>query len=115
MLLGGANSPHPGPTRRLAGNYRAVGRGRLIIEDEEPIVRQAARSIDAKGAPVHPGFVESHMHASFQLFRGALPDQLRETDAFDTFESVFFNAVTDEEEYLAVLLSSMEMIRNGNK
>ena len=55
-----------------------------------------------KGAPVHPGFIECHMHASFQLFRGALPDQLTETDAFDTFESVFYNTVDDEEEYLAV-------------
>jgi cytosine/adenosine deaminase-related metal-dependent hydrolase len=73
----------------------------------------ADRIIDVKGAPVHPGFVECHMHASFQLFRGALPDQLAETDAFNTFESVFFNAVNDDEEYLAVVLASMEMIRNG--
>src|SRR5262245_20382867 len=73
----------------------------------------AARTIDAKRAPVHPGFIECHMHASFQTFRGALPDQLPESDAFNTFESAFFNTVNDEEEYLAVLLASMEMIRNG--
>jgi 5-methylthioadenosine/S-adenosylhomocysteine deaminase len=73
----------------------------------------AARVLDAAGAPVHPGLVETHLHASFQLFRGVLPDHLAETDAFDTFESVFFNTVTDEEEYLAVALAALEMIRSG--
>ena len=94
----------------------AIADGRIVDVGDDAAVtarNRAGRTIDARGAPVHPGFVECHMHASFQMFRGALPDQLRETDAFDTFESVFFNAVNDEEEYLSVVLSSMEMIRNG--
>ena len=74
---------------------------------------QAPDMIDAKRAPVHPGFVETHLHASFQTFRSALPDQMPESDAFDTFESAFYNTVNDEEEYLAVVLAGMEMIRNG--
>jgi 5-methylthioadenosine/S-adenosylhomocysteine deaminase len=93
-----------------------IDRGRIIeVGDNKSITEKyrAKRVIDAKGAPVHPGFIECHMHASFQSFRGALPDQLSESDAFNTFESVFFNTVNDEEEYLAVVLSSMEMIRNG--
>lgn len=93
----------------IAGNrILAVGADAAIAAAYE-----GAREIDAGGAPVHPGLVECHLHASFQLFRGVLPDQLRESDAFDTFESVFFNTVTDEEEELAVLLASLEMIRNG--
>lgn len=102
--------------RIFADGAIAVDRGRIIEVGDDAVVApryHAMRTIDARGAPVHPGFVECHLHASFQTFRGALPDQLRETDAFDTFESVFFNTVTDEEEYLAVLLASMEMIRNG--
>ncbi len=94
----------------------AIDRSRIVEvgSDREVAARYSAdRVIDAKGAPVHPGLVECHMHASFQTFRGALPDQLPETDAFNTFESVFFNTVNDEEEYLAVVLASMEMIRNG--
>ncbi|MFZ5675143.1 MAG: amidohydrolase family protein, partial [Pseudomonadota bacterium] len=94
----------------------AIDKGRIVaVGDDADIAARftAGRSIDAAGAPVHPGFVECHLHASFQLFRGALPDQLPETDAFDTFESVFFNTVNDEEEYLAVALASLEMIRNG--
>jgi len=94
----------------------AIDRGRIVEAGGDPSLAtkyQADRVIDAKGAPVHPGLVECHMHASFQSFRGALPDQLPETDAFNNFESVFFNTVNDEEEYLAVVLASMEMIRNG--
>ncbi|MFO0994002.1 MAG: amidohydrolase family protein [Hyphomicrobiales bacterium] len=94
----------------------AIDRGRIVeVGDSHRLAGRyaALRIIDAKGAPVHPGFIECHMHASFQSFRSALPDQLPESDAFNTFESIFFNTVNDEEEYLAVLLASMEMIRNG--
>ncbi len=94
----------------------AIDGGRIVaVGDDAAIAGRygAARVIDAHGAPVHPGLVECHLHASFQVFRGALPDQLVETDAFNTFESVFFNTVNDEEEYLACLLAGMEMIRNG--
>ena len=73
----------------------------------------ADRTIDAEGAPVHPSFIECHMHASFQSFRGALPGQLAESAAFNSFESVFFNTVTGEEEHLAMALAAMEMTRGG--
>jgi 5-methylthioadenosine/S-adenosylhomocysteine deaminase len=94
----------------------AVSDGRIAaVGDSQAITAnyRAERTVDVRGAPVHPGFVECHIHASFQSFRGALPDQLPESDAFDSFESVFFNTVKDEEEYFAVLLACMEMIRNG--
>lgn len=84
-----------GPDREISGRFRA------------------RREIDAEGAPVHPGFIECHMHASFQLYRGVIPDHLAEADAFDSVEAHFYNHVTDEDEYLAVLLSSLEMVRNG--
>jgi 5-methylthioadenosine/S-adenosylhomocysteine deaminase len=90
------------------------GRILAVGDDSDVAARyKAGREIDAHGAPVHPGFVECHLHASFHLFRGALPDQLVESDSFDTFESHFYNAVTDEDEYLSVLLACMEMVRNG--
>lgn len=91
--------------------------GRRIVEvgvDADIVARYAAeRTIDAAGAPVHPGLVECHMHASFQTFRGVIPDHIPEDEVFDAIERVFFNTVTDEEEHLGVLLASMEMIRNG--
>ena len=94
----------------------AIKAGRIVAigSDREIATRfTATREVDAEGAPVHPGFVECHMHASFQLYRGVLPDHLAESDAFDSVEAHFYNTVTDEEEYLAVLLSCLEMVRNG--
>ena len=73
----------------------------------------AARTIDAAGAPVHPGLVDGHLHASFHIFRGAVPDHVSEREVFDAVERVYYDAVTDEEERLGSLLASMEMIRNG--
>ncbi len=73
----------------------------------------AGRTIDAHGAPVHPGLVETHLHASYQTFRGVVPAQIREVDVFPTIERHFYEVVTDQEEYLGCLLSCLEMVRNG--
>ncbi len=73
----------------------------------------AARTIDAKGAPLHPGFVETHLHASYQTFRGVIPDGIREVDAFPAIEKRFYDVVTAEEEELGALLACLEMVRNG--
>ncbi|MBX6322330.1 MAG: amidohydrolase family protein, partial [Rhodospirillaceae bacterium] len=97
------------------GAVAVLGNRNVAVGEDAALAGRykADRVIDVGGAPVHPGFIECHLHASFQSFRGALPDHLPETDAFDSFESVFFNAVNDEEEYLGVVLAALEMIRNG--
>ena len=102
--------------RLFADGAIAIAGGKIVaVGDDADIARrfQATQTIDAEGAPVHPGFIECHIHASFQLYRGALPDHLAESDAFDTVEAQFYNTVNDEEEYLSVLLSAIEMVRNG--
>jgi cytosine/adenosine deaminase-related metal-dependent hydrolase len=62
---------------------------------------------------VHPGFIDTHMHVSHQLIRGAFSD----TTAWDELVNLFFldywNSVGDEEEYAGSLLGCLEMIRNG--
>ena len=102
--------------RTLADGAIAVV-GRRIVEvgdDSTMAARYAAdRTIDAAGAPVHPGLVDCHLHASFHIFRGAVPDQVSEAEVFDAIERVYYDTVTDEEEYLGSLLASIEMIRNG--
>lgn len=102
--------------REIADGAIAIAGGSILAvgsDAEIAALFTAPREIDAEGAPVHPGFIECHLHASFQLYRGVLPDHLAEADAFDTVEAHFYNHVTDEEEYLAVLLSCLEMVRNG--
>lgn len=94
----------------------AISAGRVVAvgTDRELSVRFSAdQVVDAKGAPVHPGLVESHLHASYGTFRSALPDHLAEDDSFDQFEGVFYNHVTDSDEHASVALAAVEMIRNG--
>ena len=97
------------------GAIAIVGRRIVAVGDDSDISARyaAARTIDAAGAPVHPGLIECHLHASYQTYRSVVPDQIRESDVFPTIERLYYDTVTDEEEYLGVLLSSMEMIRNG--
>ena len=93
----------------IAGrDIRAVGPDREVAGRVEP-----TRIIDAAGAPLHPGLVETHLHASYQTYRGAVPDMIREVDVFPTIEHHFYDEVTAEDEELGCLLSSLEMIRNG--
>ncbi|MBF6604981.1 MAG: amidohydrolase family protein [Chloroflexi bacterium] len=99
------------------GALAITGR-RLVAIDDDRIVAEryhAVRTIDARGAPVHPGLIETHLHASYQTMRGFMADHVVEDDLFDpsAIDRVFYNQVTDEEEYLGVVLSCLEMIRNG--
>ncbi|MBM4407424.1 MAG: amidohydrolase family protein, partial [Chloroflexi bacterium] len=91
--------------------------GRRIVEVGEDAALaaryRASRTIDAEGAPVHPGLVDCHAHASFHIFRGAVPDHVSESEVFDAVERPYYDAVTDEEEYLGVVLAALEMIRSG--
>jgi 5-methylthioadenosine/S-adenosylhomocysteine deaminase len=94
----------------------AIAGRRIVDVDDDSIVagrHSTSRTIDAKGAPAHPGLIECHMHASFQTYRGVIPDNIPEDEVFDAVERHFYNAVSDEDEYLGVLLASIEMIRNG--
>ncbi len=92
-------------------------RGRLIVDvgEDRAVAKRvvAERTIDAHGAPIHPGLIESHLHASYQTFRGVVPDQIREVDVFPTIEHRFYEVVTDDEEHLGCLLACLEMVRNG--
>ena len=97
------------------GAIAVVGRDIVAVGRDADIASRyvAASTIDAAGAPVHPGLVETHLHATFQTYRGAFSDLIPEDEIFDAFELVFFNTVNDEEEHQAVVLSALEMIRNG--
>jgi len=103
--------------RRIITDGAIAIMGRRIVEvGEDSDLSQRylpVRTIDAGGAPVHPGLIECHMHASFQTYRGVIPDHIPEDEVFDAIELVVYNTVTDEEEYLGVLLASIEMVRNG--
>ena len=73
----------------------------------------AARTISARGAAVHPGFIECHNHATLHTVRGAITDTISWGDVSQDFYVPYWNTVTDEEEHAGTLLACLEMIRNG--
>lgn len=99
------------PSGALAISQRNI----LAIGPESEILHNytADKTIDAGGAPIHPGLVECHLHASFHTYRSVIPDHIPEDEVFDQIERVFYNTVNDEEEYFGVLLAAIEMVRNG--
>jgi cytosine/adenosine deaminase-related metal-dependent hydrolase len=102
---------------RLIEDGAVAVAGRDIVDvgpDAVVVARHAAtRTIDASGAPVHPGLIECHLHATFHTYRGAFSDRVPEDEIFDQFELPFYDTVNDEEEHLGVVLAALEMIRNG--
>jgi 5-methylthioadenosine/S-adenosylhomocysteine deaminase len=71
----------------------------------------AETTIDAGGAPVHPGFVECHVHL-LHTARGAFPDSLPYDEAL-TLYAKWWDSQTDEEDYRGSLLATLEMARHG--
>jgi cytosine/adenosine deaminase-related metal-dependent hydrolase len=86
----------------------AVGTTSQVLDTYE-----AARTIDAGGALVHPGFIECHTHVTFHLARGAFGDTMSFHDVEPKFFVPFLNALDDEAEHAAALLACLEMVGNG--
>jgi 5-methylthioadenosine/S-adenosylhomocysteine deaminase len=83
-----------GPTPTVLGRFR----GRRVI--------------DARGAPVHPGFVEAHYHVPNQLTRGVFPDAAT-TGEYYRYYARWFDRMDAEDEHAATLMAGLEMLRNG--
>ena len=71
----------------------------------------ASRVIDARGAPVHPGMIDPHVHTTTHLSRTAFSDDPA-VDSFALFAG-WFNAVDDEDEHANALVVCLELMRNG--
>jgi 5-methylthioadenosine/S-adenosylhomocysteine deaminase len=89
--------------RRIA----AVGSTREICT-----LWRGKREIDAAGALVHPGFVECHIHISLHAGRNAISEPVT-WDSQQNFYSSFWNAVTDEDEYVGARQACLELALNG--
>ena len=103
--------------RRIFADGAVAIQGRDIVavgRTDDVLARYgAAETWDLEGALVRPGFVDAHLHVTFQLLRGVVPDYWSEDRAWQELWSPFWQTVTPEEEYLSALLSFMEMVRNG--
>ena len=71
----------------------------------------AASTRDLKGALVHPGLIDAHVHAgNSELSRGMAPKDHADYGAVDDWLFTFRRPETDR---LGALLSCMEMVTNG--
>ena len=91
-----------------AGKIVAVGHESEVGSDFMP-----TQTISAHGAVVHPGFVETHMHVSYHLFRWGFGEGVSWWKEYLDFHSEYWDAVEEEEERVGTLLGSLEMARNG--
>lgn len=87
------------------GKIAAVGPERCVLAGWE-----ARRHFDAGGAVVHPGFIDAHVHVVHGTCRGVFPASL--TSGRLSFAD-WKADVTDEDEFDATALSSLEMLRRG--
>jgi cytosine/adenosine deaminase-related metal-dependent hydrolase len=105
------------PQRRVFADGAVAIRGRDIVAagPTREIIEgfEAARTLDAGGGVVHPGFVECHTHVTYHLGRGAWGDTISYAELGTGIECAFVNAIDDEAEHASTLLACMEMAGNG--
>jgi 5-methylthioadenosine/S-adenosylhomocysteine deaminase len=111
----------------LDGARRVYGDGALAIRGEHiaavgptPDIERAfsaTRRIDAKGAVVHPGFIDGHYHSGLHLSRGSITDDpnppKEEGGPGPGVFTRWTNALTEEDEYASALMASVELLGNG--
>src|SRR4029077_9768954 len=78
-------------------DIQAVGPERELL----PFLRPK-QVIDAHGAPVHPGFIESHVHL-MHIVRGAFPDLITDYNDAVSRYTRWWDALEDEDEYAGAL------------
>ena len=94
----------------------AIAGGRIVAVGADEEVRAAVRAereIDVRGAVVHPGFVEGHVHISEHLIRGSLNPEEFAWDETLIWSTLWHNAMEAEDEEAASRLACLEMVRNG--
>lgn len=86
----------------------AVGRTKEILA-----AWQATEQIDAKGAVVHPGYVDAHLHVNAQTCRGFFRGDASKGGAGGPNYADWKATLTGEDEHAAAGLASVEMLRHG--
>lgn len=101
--------------RVIRGGAVAIADGRFVdvgTTDEVDERWHAPEVLDGRHRVATPGFVDNHLHASFQMSRG-LADEVN-AQAF-LFERMYpyEGAMTEEDVYVSSLLAGWELLRHG--
>jgi cytosine/adenosine deaminase-related metal-dependent hydrolase len=69
-------------------------------------------TLDARGAVVHPGFIDAHCHVTLHTTRGVLPEKSPGGKGPGPFD-LWMNAIEPEDERISTMHGALEMLRNG--
>jgi 5-methylthioadenosine/S-adenosylhomocysteine deaminase len=104
------------PQRRIFANGAIAVTGRRVAAiGPTALIRsqwQGSREIDTRGALIHPGFVECHIHLSIHAGRNAITEPVT-WQSQQEFYSGLWNSVDDEDEYVGARLACLELALHG--
>ena len=89
------------------GRISAVGQTTDLLRSYRP-----ARTIDARGGVIQPGFIDCHVHLTLHLGRGSIPDSWPAEREHEQWLPYWTN-LSEEEANCAATLACMEMACNG--
>ncbi len=73
---------------------------------------RSPRTLDAGGAPVHPGFIDAHIHIGHHTCRGVFADTMASSKQPVSFAD-WKADVRAEDDFAAASLGCVELLRNG--
>lgn len=91
----------------VGGKFAAIGKTADI-----GAAWQADDVLDASGAVGTPGFIDNHLHSSFQMSRGLADEANAQSFLFDHMYP-YEGAMTREDVYVSASFAALEMLRHG--
>jgi len=104
------------PTRRIIrdagiaikdGKFAAIGKTDAITAEW-----QAEATLDGDGMVAMPGYVDNHLHSSFQMSRGLADEANAQSFLFEHMYP-YEGAMTGEDVYVSAAFAAIELLRNG--
>jgi cytosine/adenosine deaminase-related metal-dependent hydrolase len=98
-----------------SGAIAVKGHSIAAVGPEKEILRDwaAKETIDAKGAIVHPGYVDAHLHVNAQTCRGFFRGDASKGGAKGPNYADWKASLTPDDEHAAAGVASIEMLRHG--
>jgi len=105
---------NPDRTIYADGAVAIDGREIVMVGPDQDVAAacQGRETIDAQGAPVHPGFVDAHWHNCNETTRGVFPDVATTKDYYKYY-AAWYDLMSPADEHASAQISGLEMLRSG--